>query len=86
VWNRDQVSIDSRANSRAQLRDQLLSDVTRLYFERRRLLLELYFNRPASSKSTFELLLRIDELTAQIDALTSGFLTCELEKRKIQYA
>ena len=40
VWNPDQTSIDTRSRLMVQLRQDLLEEVTRLYFERKRLRLE----------------------------------------------
>nr|BDD44718.1 hypothetical protein 23 [bacterium] len=56
-----------------QLRDEILEEVTRLYFERKRLVSELGAEADKNSKKILsEKKLRIDELTAYIDALTGG--------------
>ena len=57
-----------------QLRNDILDEVTKLYFERRRLAVEL--ERGAFSESEEELKhLRLEELTASIDALTGGYMS-----------
>lgn len=58
-----------------QLRNDLLDEVTRLYFERRRLQLELSANMPDEKDEKALKHLRLEELTANIDALTGGYLS-----------
>ncbi|MBI3317573.1 MAG: hypothetical protein HYZ90_00265 [Candidatus Omnitrophica bacterium] len=75
VWNPDQTSIDVRSRLMVQLRQDLLEGVTRLYFERRRLLAEFQGNPSEDPVLKTERSLRIEELTAQIDALTGGWFS-----------
>ncbi|MBD3425866.1 MAG: hypothetical protein GF409_01390 [Candidatus Omnitrophica bacterium] len=78
VWNDAQTSIDVRSRLMVQLREDILEEVTRLYFERRKLLRELakkqkeYENTPKIRKNLSERSLRLEELTGYIDALTGG--------------
>lgn len=74
VFSSDQTSIDVRSRLMVQLRDDILNEVTRLYFERRRLQLELE-EEGLSEKARTDKLLRLEELTALIDGLTGGYLT-----------
>jgi len=75
VWNPDQTSIDARSRLMVQLRNDILDEVTRLYFERRRLQVE-YAMIPVKEPSLrAERSLRIEELTAQLDALTGGYFS-----------
>ncbi len=71
IWNDDQTNIDVRSKLMVQLRDDILEEVTRLYFERKRLLSELD-RMGKKDKELPEKQLRIEELTAYIDALTGG--------------
>lgn len=75
IWNDDQTSIDTRSRLMVQLRDDVLNEVTRLYFERRRLQVELISSPPKEAKTKLEKILRLQELTAGIDALTGGYLS-----------
>jgi len=50
------------------LRQDILDQVTRLYFERRRIQSELVSNKD----SDFDREMRVEELTALIDGLTGG--------------
>ena len=55
-----------------QLRDDILDEITRTYFERRRLQIDSYMSPPEDLKLKLEKELRIQELTADLDALTGG--------------
>ena len=72
VWNPDQVSIDTRSRLMVQLRQDILEEVTRLYFERKRLLSEFQGNPTQDPLLRTERSLRIEELTARLDALTGN--------------
>ncbi|GBD97504.1 MAG TPA: hypothetical protein ENG83_11760 [Nitrospirae bacterium] len=78
IWNSSQTSIDVRSKLMVQLRDDILNEVTRLYFERRRLQIELLMSPPGDTKDRIEKDLRLQELTANIDALTGSYLSKRL--------
>ncbi|MBI4358576.1 MAG: hypothetical protein HY584_04685 [Candidatus Omnitrophica bacterium] len=80
IWNSSQTSIDSREKLMVELREDILSEVTRLYFERRRAQVEFILRPPADPLDRTHELLRIEELTASIDVSTGGYLTKELNK------
>ena len=80
IWNSAQTSIDSREKLMVELRGDILSEVTRLYFERRRAQGEFIFSPSEDIEERLNQLIRIDELTANIDALTDGFLSKELSQ------
>jgi hypothetical protein len=65
---------------RVELRNDLLSEATRIYYERRRLQIDLVFTPPASEQEHLENLLRMDELTALLDGMTDGFFSKRLER------
>lgn len=71
IWSTDQTTIDSRSKLMVELREDVLDQVTRLYFERRRLRAELAADalEPAAE---FDKQLRVEELTALLDAFTGG--------------
>lgn len=81
IWNNDQNSIDVRSRLMVQLRDDILNEVTRLYFERRRLQVELLTNPPANLSHRLDKELRLQELTAGLDALTGGWFSKYLFKQ-----
>ncbi len=72
VWSTDQTTIDSRSKMMVELREDILNEVTRLYFERRRVQMELAFNNSLEWTLKIDKEMRIAELTALIDALTGG--------------
>jgi len=82
VWNADQTSIDSRSKLMTELREDILNEVTRLYFERRRLQYEILGCEMNYSQVDLEKKMRLDELTALIDALTGGTFSQEIERKR----
>jgi len=75
VWNDDQTSIDTRSRLMVQLRDDILDEITRTYFERRRLQIETHLSPPEDLREKLEIDLRIQELTADLDAFTGGYFS-----------
>lgn len=79
IWNGDQTLIDVRSKLMVQLRDDILDEVTSYYFERRKLQIELLEAPPKSKRDRIKKDLRIQELTANIDALTGGYFSKRLK-------
>lgn len=79
IWNDDQTSIDTRSRLMVQLRDDILDEITRTYFERRRLQIETHLSPPKDLKLKLEKGLRVQELTADLDALTGGYFSKRIE-------
>ncbi len=75
IWNDDQTNIDVRSRLMVQLRNDVLDEVTKLYFERKRLQVELSRDPTEDSSKRALKQLRFDELTANIDGLTGGYLS-----------
>jgi len=75
IWNQDQTSIDVRSKLMVQLRGDILDEVTKLYFERLRLKIELDNIPIGDNKKIAEKELRIEELTASLDALSGGYFS-----------
>ncbi len=80
IWSVDQNSIDVRSRLMVQLRDDILDEVTRLYFERRRLQIERELSPSKDIRLQVTQELRQQELTAQIDGLTGGEFSRRLER------
>ena len=78
IWNDAQTSIDTRSKLMVELRDDILNEVTRLYFERRRMQIEMRYSSNADFKEKIDKELRLQELTADIDALTGSYLSRRL--------
>jgi photosystem II stability/assembly factor-like uncharacterized protein len=79
VWSTDQTSIDVRSKLMVELRDDIVDEVTRTYFERRRIQVALLMEPPKSPKTILEKELRIQELTALIDGLTGGYFSAQMQ-------
>lgn len=79
IYNDDQTSIDTRSKLMVQLRNDILAEVTSLFFERRRLQVELVVKEGLSEQEKIDKKLRISELTALLDRLTGGFYSNALQ-------
>jgi len=86
IWNSAQTSIDVRSRLMVELRDELLNEVTRLYFERRKLVMQVILFAPQEPREHLEALLRVDELSGYLDALTGGHFSEHLQKQAEYYA
>ena len=72
VMSSEEIRVINEAQDIVKLRDKVLEDVTRLYFERRRLQVDLLLGGSGDLKKRVGDELRLAELTAQIDAYTGG--------------
>ncbi len=81
IWNDAQTSIDVRSKLMVELRDDIIDEVTSLYFQRRRLQLELHHCPPEDEMERLEKDLRLEELTANLDGMTGGWFSRERERR-----
>ncbi len=79
IWNNDQTSIDTRSRLLVQLRDDILDEVNKIYFERIRVKMELDSLQIEDRKKRFEKELRVKELTASLDALTGGYFSNQIK-------
>jgi len=75
IWSDDQTNIDVRSRLTTQLRNDILDDLRRAYYERKRLQFELMTNPPRDGNLRFEKELRLQELTHAIDDLTGNYLS-----------
>jgi hypothetical protein len=65
-----------------ELRNDIIDEITRLYFERRRIQVELLQNPPKDLTKRVDKELRVEELTANIDGMTGGYFSREMDIRK----
>jgi hypothetical protein len=72
VFNDALTSIDTRAKLMTELRNDILAEVTRLFFERKKLELGLESDVKLSERERVEKTLRLEEVEALIDRLTGG--------------
>lgn len=79
IWSSSQTSIDSREKLMVELRQDFLAETTRIYYERRRLQMEIILTPSATEWEHWERLNRLEELTSLLDAMTGGFLSKKIE-------
>ena len=82
LWNNDQTSIDTRSRLTTQLRNDILDQVNRFYYERRRLQSTMALEPAADMRAGVEQELHLQELTAQLDALTGGWFSRALDGQR----
>ena len=80
IWSDDQTNIDVRSRLTTQLRNDILDDLRRAYYERKRLQFDIMANPPKDMKSRFEKEARIQELTQNIDDLTGNYFSKNIKK------
>lgn len=78
VMSSERIRVLQEAQDIAKLRDNVLNDVTELYFERRRLQVEILLNPSSDLRKQVRDTLQLQELTASIDALTGGAFSAAL--------
>lgn len=72
-YNPEQIDVSREAREVIELRDDVLDEITQLYFERRRVLAQLLLLPDPGEAERLRLRLRADELAAGIDAWTGGW-------------
>lgn len=82
LFNPLELRVASEAGDIAQLREDLLTAVTKVYFERRRLQIELVLEPPTDLAVAVKKELRLQELTATLDAYTGAKFSEALRSAK----
>jgi hypothetical protein len=78
VFNPDELRVANQTVDLVRLRESVMDQVTKLYFERRRLQVENDLAPAADVAGKVRKELRLQELVADIDALTGGFFSKKL--------
>ena len=79
VMSSEQIRIINESQKTVKLREKLLDEVTRLYFDRRRLQVEQLLKPARSIEDQIENTLRLQEMTANLDALTGGAFSASIK-------
>lgn len=79
IFSSNQTSIDSREKLMIELRNDILAEVTRIYYERRRLQMDACFNPAPSLPEHLDRIMRIEELTALLDSFTGRNFSQKLD-------
>jgi len=82
IWNDAQTSIDARSRLMVELRNDILDEVTKLYFERQRVIIELENIAIEDRRKRLDKEIRLRELTANLDALTGGYFSKPINQRR----
>ncbi len=80
IFEPQEMNIAREAVRTANLRDRIIEEVTRRYYERRRLQVDLDLSPPTDLADRVRKELRLQELTADIDSFTGGWFSEKLEK------
>ena len=78
VFNRDQITAARQIERIVNQREDILTTVNKLYFARRQLQVEMELEQGGSVERAIRSQLRIDALTADLDALTGGWFSKQL--------
>jgi len=81
MMSSERIRVISESQDVVKLRDKVLGEVTRLYFDRRRLQVDSLLSPSSDIKSQVEDQLRLMELTAELDAFTGGEFSRALSSR-----
>lgn len=81
VMSSDRIRVISETQDIVKLRDKVLEEVTRVYFDRRRLQVDLVLSPPADLKTQLKNEMRLQELTAQLDAYTGGRFSAAMNRK-----
>ena len=80
VMSSEQIRVLNESQKAVKVREKLLDEVTRLYFDRRRLQVEGLLKPASSLNDEIEYTLRLQEMTANLDALTGGAFSSAIKK------
>ncbi len=78
IFEPQEMAVARESVRTANLRDRVLDEVTRRYFERRRLQVDVELSPPRDLADRVKKELRLQELTADIDAATGGWFSQKL--------
>ena len=80
VYNSEQLRVVSQMNSAAKTRDSVLRNVTKVYYQRRKAQIDMITNPPKDVTAMLNAELKIQEFTAELDAVTGGWFSKNLHK------
>jgi hypothetical protein len=81
VMSSDRIRVISETQDIVKLRDKVLEEVTRLYFDRRRHQVDMMLAPGGDLKAQLKAEMRLQELTAQLDAYTGGRFSGALPRK-----
>lgn len=78
IFNTTELAVYRELKRLIELRVDVLKETTKLYFERRRLQIDLILNPPKQLMVRIRRMLRLQELAADLDAFTGGYFSNRL--------
>ena len=78
IMSSERIRVINEAQDIVKLRDNVLSDATSIYFDRRQLQVEMLLSPKSDLKGRMKDQLKLMELTAQLDALSGGQFSASL--------
>lgn len=81
LMSSERIRVINEAQDIVKLRDKVLDEVTRLYFDRRRQQIDMLLNPPATLQDRIKAELQLEEVTANLDAYTGGAFSAALPKK-----
>jgi len=78
IFDRNELGVWREAVRMSNLRDRVVDEVTRRYYERRRLQVDLELSPPTELGDRVRKELRVQELSADLDAMTGGWFSEKL--------
>lgn len=80
VFSRSEIQVRRAVVNASRQRDNVVSEVTKIFFSRRRAQVDLLLAEDLSAKARVKAELRIAELTAYLDGLTGGWFSKQIRK------
>jgi len=80
VFHTDMLRVSAETEDQVELRQDILNEVTKLYFDRRRLQIEMILDNDVDVYSQMKRAIRLEELNAALDAMTGGYFTRKLQE------
>ncbi len=82
IYNSDQKAIVSTMVSASDRRNKLLKELTKVYYQRRKAQIDAILNPPTDIAKKLESDLKIQEMTATLDAMTGGWFSDQLRNNR----
>ncbi|OIP42566.1 MAG: hypothetical protein AUK47_04205 [Deltaproteobacteria bacterium CG2_30_63_29] len=79
IFNPEVLRVAREVGSQTKLREDVLTTVTKIFYERRRAQIDIIMNPPSDAADKLRKELRVQELTADIDAMTGSWFSSELK-------
>lgn len=75
VFHNDMLKISAETEDQVELRQEIIEDVTKLYFDRKRLKVEMILQKNVPISLKMKRHLQLEEMTAALDGMTGGYFS-----------